>query len=184
MAEGAAPTSDWQLDRYRGYLLFLARSRLRSVSGKFDASDIVHDVLLKAHRCRDRCRAKTEGERRAWLRRILANAITDEFRRFANEPKILHSLHLSSQRLEQWLEADHTSPSGKVERDELLLQLADALAQLADDERDALEMRYLQEPSVPLKQIAERLNRPTAHAVADLLARGLKRLRNVMRQPA
>ena len=184
MAEDAAPAPDWQLDRYRGYLLFLARSRLRSVPGKLDASEIVQDVLLKAHRCRDRFRGQTEGEWRAWLRRILANAIADEFRRLANEPKILHSLELSSLRLEQWLAADHTSPSGRADRDEQLLQLADALAQLPEYERAALEMRYLQEPPVPLAEIAQRLNRPTAHAVADLLARGLKKLRNVMKQPA
>jgi len=180
MAEGAAPTPDRPLERYRGYLLFLARSRLRSVSGKLDASDIVHDVLLKAHSRRDQCRAKTEGEWRGWLRRILANAITDAFREGGKEPTILHSLELSSLRLERWLAADHTSPSGRFDRDQQLLQLADALAQLPEYERAALEMRYLQEPPASLAEIALRLNRPTAKAVASLLARGLERLRGVM----
>src|SRR5262245_31055952 len=99
MAEGAAPTPDWPLERYRGYLLFLARSRLRSVSGKLDASDIVQGVLLNAHMRRNQCRARSEGEWRGWLRRILANAITDAFRGRAQEPTILHSLELSSVRL-------------------------------------------------------------------------------------
>jgi RNA polymerase sigma-70 factor (ECF subfamily) len=181
MAEDAAPIPDWPLERYRGYLLFLARSRLRSVSGKFDASDIVHDVLLKAHSCRNQCRAKTEGEWRGWLRRILANAITDKFRDGFKEPTILHSLELSSLRLERWLAADHTSPSGRADRDEQLLRLADALAQLPEYERAALEMRYLQEPPASLAEIAQRLNRSTTRAVAGVLARGLERLRAALR---
>jgi RNA polymerase sigma-70 factor (ECF subfamily) len=163
-------------------LLFLARSRLRSVSGKLDASDIVQGVLLKAHSCRSQCRAGTEGEWRGWLRRILANAIADAFRESAKEPTILHSLALSSLRLEGWLAADHTSPSGRVDRDQQLLQLADALAQLPEYERVALEMRYLQEPPASLAEIAQRLNRPTTKAIAGLLARGLERLRDVMGQ--
>jgi DNA-directed RNA polymerase specialized sigma24 family protein len=83
-------------------------------------------------------------------------------------------------RLERWLAAEQTSPSGTVERDERLLQLADELAKLADDERTALEMRYLQDPPSPLAEIAKHLGRPTAKAVADLLARGLEKLRDTM----
>jgi RNA polymerase sigma-70 factor (ECF subfamily) len=178
---GASPNGG-SLERYRGYLLLLARARVRSLPGNVDASDIVQGVLLKAHACREQFRGQSEGEWRAWLRRILANAVTDAARDGAHEPIVLRALEQSSMRLEAWLAADQTSPSGTAERDERLLLLADALTRLADDERIALEMRYLQEPPASLSEIAQRLERPTPKAVAGLLARALEKLRSILHE--
>jgi RNA polymerase sigma-70 factor (ECF subfamily) len=172
-------------ERYRGYLLMLARSRLMHVlPGKFDASDVVQETLLKAHAHQEQFRGQSEGEWRAWLRQILANTLADALRDRGREPKILEVLEKSSLRLEAWLAAEHTSSSGHVEREERLIQLADAFTTLADDERTALELRYLHDPRWSLAQIAEHLNRPTAKAVAGILARGLEKLREVLRDPA
>jgi RNA polymerase sigma-70 factor (ECF subfamily) len=184
MADSTAPTSQGPLERYRGYLLLLARARLRYLAGTLDASDIVQGVFLKAHACQHQFRGQSEGEWRAWLRRILANVVTDAGRNRAHEPMVLRALEQSSLRLEAWLAAEQTSPSGKVERDERLLLLADALTRLADDERVALEMRYLQDPPASLSEIAQHLQRPTAKAVAGLLARALEKLRGILREPA
>lgn len=171
-------------ERYRGYLHVLARSRMMHfLPGKFDASDVVQDTLLKAHAHQSQFRGKSEGEWRAWLRQILANAVADALRDAGREPKIRESLEKSSLRLEALLAAENTSPSGKAEYEERLIQLADAFAKLADDERTALELRYLSEPAWSLAQIAEHLNRPSAKAVAGLLARGLEKLREVLRDP-
>jgi RNA polymerase sigma-70 factor, ECF subfamily len=167
-------------ERYRGYLHLLARARLHFVPGKLDASSIVQDVLLKAHACRAQFRGQSEGEWRAWLRRILANTVTDAIRDPANRPMIHEALEKSSLRLEAWLAAEHTSPSGKAAREERLLQLADAVARLADDERTAIELRYLNDPASSLPAIARHLKRPTAKAVAGLLARALKKLRAIL----
>ena len=60
------------------------------------------------------------------------------------------------------------------------LQLAKALDQLSGDERTALELRYLHEPRCSLPEIAQHLNRPTAKAVAGLLARALDKLRKLL----
>lgn len=170
------------LDQYRSYLQLLVRSRLGSLKGQLDASDLVQGVLLKAHACRDQFRGQSEAEWRGWLRRILANAVTDAARDRAHEPMILQAIEQSSMRLEAWLAAEQTSPNQKVERDEALLRLADALAQLSDDERVALEMRYLRDPPLSLPEIAEQLNRPSARAVAGLLARGLGKMRALLRE--
>jgi hypothetical protein len=43
-------------------------------------------------------------------------------------------------------------------------------------------MRYLQDPPCPLPEIARELGRPTAKAVAGLLARGLEKLRGLLRE--
>jgi RNA polymerase sigma-70 factor (ECF subfamily) len=79
--------------------------------------------------------------------------------------------------LEAWLAGSHTPASEQVIRQEQLLQLAQALAQLPDDQRQAVEWRYFQEQ--PLAAIAEAMQR-TEPSVAGLLRRGLKRLREIL----
>jgi len=74
------------------------------------------------------------------------------------------------------------SPSAHVERAEQLRRLAEGLTRLAEDERTAVELRYLRVPRCPLPEIARELGRPTAKAVAGLLARGLEKLRGLLRE--
>ena len=58
-----------------------------------------------------------------------------------------------------------------------------ALAKLAETERIALELRYMHDPPLSLAQIAEHLGRKHAKAVAGVLARGLKNIREEMSKP-
>jgi RNA polymerase sigma-70 factor, ECF subfamily len=168
-------------ERYREYLRLLARLQLPpALRGKLDPSDVVQQTLLKAHQHRDQFRGTTEGEWRAWLRRILANAIADAARHLPPGENVQEALERSSARIEEWLVAAGSSPAERAERAELLLRLADALAALPDDERTALELRFLQQPPWPLADIARHLGRPTPKAVAGLLNRGLQRLRGLL----
>jgi RNA polymerase sigma-70 factor (ECF subfamily) len=57
---------------------------------------------------------------------------------------------------------------------ERLLELAEALARLPEDQRTALELRYLQ--GLPVGEVCRRMGRRTS-SVANLLYRGLKALR-------
>ena len=59
-------------------------------------------------------------------------------------------------------------------RHEQLIRLADALGQLPDDQRQAVEMRHLQ--GLATAEIAERMKRSVA-AIGGLLQRGLRALR-------
>ena len=184
MAEEAG-RDGFLLERYREYLRLLARLRLpAALRGHLDPSDVAQQTLLKAHQHRDQFRGATEAEWRAWLRRILANTLADA----ARAPVILEELERSSARLEAWLAADSPPPGAQVEREELLVRLAAALDQLPEDERVALEFRYLQEPRWSLPEIATHLGRPSAKAVAGLLSRGLERLRTlpyeIMKKPS
>ena len=175
-----AEPGDWSLERYPAYLMSLARQRLgKWLQGKLSASDVVQETLLKAHKHRDQLRGPTEAERRGWLRRILANTVADAARKLGEEHTISRALEESSLQLEAWL-SEQTLPSAQVQRDELLLRLAEALAQLPQDERRALELRYLQTPRCSLEDIARELQRPTAKAVAGLLHRGLEKLRGLL----
>src|SRR5215470_8072576 len=78
-----AETAEPCLEHYREYLRLLARLHLDvRLQGKVDPSDIVQHTLLKAHENRAHFRGQTEAELSAWLRRILANTLTDTLRQF------------------------------------------------------------------------------------------------------
>jgi RNA polymerase sigma-70 factor (ECF subfamily) len=168
------------LEKYRPYLELLARLQLDArLRGLLDASDLVQQTLLRAHQKWDQFRGTTEDQRAAWIRAILANEIADALRKCLrrNEDRrrsLEVSLHESSSRLEAWLAAGSTTPSGQVMRQEQLLAMADALARLPDDQRLAVELHYLQDQTIP--EISQEMNRTPA-AVAGLLRRGLKSLR-------
>ena len=86
----------------------------------------------------------------------------------------------TSSRVEAWLAADQSSPSQQAMRNEQLLALAEALARLPADQRQAVELHHLQ--GFPLAEAARRLDR-TKGAVAALLFRGLKKLRELLNDP-
>src|SRR5262249_5476426 len=90
------------------------------------------------------------------------------------------ALEHSSARLGQWLAAEESSPSQRAMHQEQLLGMAEALAQLPDDQRLALEMRHLQD--LPVTEISRLMGRSPA-AVAGLLRRGLKAIRSLLDNP-
>jgi RNA polymerase sigma-70 factor (ECF subfamily) len=170
------------LERWRDFLHLLARlqidGRLRS---KLDASDIVQQTLLAAHENLGSFQGKSEAELTAWLRQILINNLRMAMRRYQTEMRqvereqsLEQGVAVSSARLEGWLTSDLTSPSEHAVRQEQLLDLARALAQLPPEQREALELHHLRGLSV--RESAARMGRSRA-AVMGLLFRGLKALR-------
>ena len=128
-----------ELEPYRDYLRLLARLHLDPrLRGRADPSDLVQQTLLQAHAHRDQFRGRTEAEFKGWLRAILANQLAYAARRAGRrgEDRIRSfeaELEHSSQRLEAWLAADHSSPDERAARTERLLRLAEAMGQLPDD---------------------------------------------------
>ena len=182
-----AMTPELRAERYRSYLIVLARvhlARAGPVRDKLDASDLVQDVLLQAHVARPQFRGGSAEEFTAWLRQILANKLIDAQRRYgrkkrdaALERSCRETVEGSASRMLMLLPArEQTSPSEYVARRERGLILAAALESLPEDQRTAVELRYLGDSS--LAEVAAYMNR-TKPSVAGLLRRGLRDLRGM-----
>jgi RNA polymerase sigma-70 factor (ECF subfamily) len=173
------------LERYRHYLELLARLQLQPrFQSKLGASDIVQQALLKAIQNLGQYRGQSEAELAGWLRRILTNTLVDAVRELdaakrevGLECALEAALAQSSARLEALLQSSPASPSEELARHHELLHLSKALAQLPQDQRQALELHYLQGCTVAA--VAERMER-SERSVAGLVRRGLQRLRGLM----
>ena len=79
LGEGDAEAQGEILAGYRRWLEVLARMQMETrFQAKFDASDVVQQTLLEAHRDLPAFRGTTEAELLAWLRKILAHALAHE----------------------------------------------------------------------------------------------------------
>jgi RNA polymerase sigma-70 factor, ECF subfamily len=174
-----------EFGRYRPYLHMLARLQIDALlQSKLDASDIVQQTLLEAHQSMASCRGKSEQEQAAWLRQILTRNLADQLRKFRSqkrdvrlEASIQVALNESTARLDKWLAVEDGTPSDCAIANERLLALAAALLKLPEEQRMAVELHHLQ--GHPSAAIAGRLGRSEI-AVAGLLRRGLKRLRELL----
>ena len=142
----------------------------------------MQDTFLKAHQHFDQFRGQTEAELTTWLRQILARNLADLGRRFhkaegrcVNRERSLEQLlNASSQALDRLLADDALSPSQSAERRELSVVLANALAELNDDQREVIVLRSLEERD--WEDVARHMKRSPG-AVRMLWVRALKRLR-------
>lgn len=174
--------------RYRHYLAMLAKAQLgRHLRTKCDASDIVQQTLLEAHRDFADFQGEHDGELRAWLRRILAHNLFNETRRYAagqrdaarevSIDQLRAGVEESSLALGRGLAADTPSPSQDAAKREAALQLADALARLPEDYQTVILLRVFEQ--LPSNEVAERMGR-TAGAIRMLQMRALEALRDEM----
>ena len=70
------------LELYRDYLGLLARLQInRRLQARLDASDLVQETFLKAHRHFGQFSGTTEEELVSWLRQILATTLANSLRR-------------------------------------------------------------------------------------------------------
>ncbi len=179
------------IERHRGYLAAIARLQLAArpwLAARLDASDLVQQVMLRAHAGRGAFRGQTPGETIAWLRQILTHALANELRANAQakrdvgaEWSVQSDLDASSYRLDAWLAASHTSPSEHAGRHERAASLAAAVDALAPDQREVVLLKHCHGHT--LAEIATQ-TQSTLASVAGLLRRGLARLREFLGEGA
>jgi RNA polymerase sigma-70 factor (ECF subfamily) len=161
------------LDRYRAYLRLLAQRRLDGTTqARVDASDVVQQTFLEAHRDFPAFQGADEAELIGWLRRILENNTAHTIERHVFTQKRTldreRTLHPS-------LPADQTSPSRRAMLGEAAVRLAQAIETLPPDQREAIRLRHLE--GWTMDQLVAHFGR-TESAVAGLLKRGLRGLRS------
>lgn len=175
------------LDGFRSYLRLLANVQLdKRIRSKVDASDIVQQTMLQAHKAREQFQGENDRQRAAWLRQILTRNLfhatrdlTRDKRDVRKEQAMQAAVDQSSMRLEQLFPSDESSPSVKVQRGEHLLQMAQAIEQLPEAQREALMLHYLEQKS--LSEIAEQTGK-TRGSVAGSVRRALATLRESFAQ--
>jgi len=187
---GDSPALGRLLERYRAYLLLLARVQIgRRLQGKVDESDMVQEACLGAHRDFDQFRGTTEPEFLAWLRQILASLLANVVRHYQGtqrrdvrlERQLADDLNRSSQALDRGLAAVQSSPSQQASRREQAVLLAEALSRLPAEWRELLVLRHLEGLTFP--EVAQRLGR-SVDSVKKLWPRALANLRRLLEQDA
>jgi RNA polymerase sigma-70 factor (ECF subfamily) len=176
------------LDRYRNYLNLLARGMIGgALRVNLDASDLVQQTFLEAHRDLPEFRGSGEPELAAWLRRILIHNLNQQAAfqgRQKRGRKRRVSLDELLERSSQFVDRARAhlvdSPSEYAMRHEQAVLLADALAQLPEDQRTALELHHLQGLSVP--EVSREMGRSLL-SITGLIYRAMKALREMLTSP-
>jgi RNA polymerase sigma-70 factor (ECF subfamily) len=176
------------LAKFRDYLIMLAEMKLTpALRAKVSSSDVVQQTLLQAHQHLDQFQGRSEAELAAWLRQILVRNLIDTLRKYrarardiAREQPLEAEAEKSSQYLERWLATEESSPCRQVMHEEQLFELAAALGQLPEEQRIVVDLKHLQGWTVA--EICSQVDKSEA-AVAGLLRRGLRRLRELMNDP-
>ena len=172
---------------YRGFLRVLARAAIgHHWNRRFDASDLVQDTLLDAHRHRHQLRGRSPGEIAGWLRVILERNIAQAMRNHQRERRDLRRevsldaiLDQSTKRLAACLERRESTPSEVVQLQELAVQVGAALIELPGAQQDAILGLYIE--GLPIDEVASRMER-TPTAITMLVRRGLAKLRELLKE--
>jgi RNA polymerase sigma-70 factor (ECF subfamily) len=176
------------LESHRGYLRVLARIELgRGLQAKVDASDIVQEAFLHAHRQFGGFRGAGRVQLAAWLREILAGTLAGVVRRYlgtkARDPRLEEtlagSLDHSAAGLGGLVAAAGASPSEHAIRNEQTLRVAAALCELPEEHQQVILLRHLE--GLPFAEIAARMGR-SVDSVEKLWVRGLTGLRRALGQ--
>lgn len=168
----------------RNYLRVIATAhgedRLRA---KGDASDVVQDTLLEAHRDFEQFAGSNEQEWLAWLRRILMHNLADFVRHFKGTDKREAGREVPLLRRGDGsvsvLIGEPPDPAGtasqQIRRQEQDHSVAEAVARLPADYQEVVVLRNLRR--LPFEEVAQAMGR-SRPAVQMLWVRALRRLQS------
>ena len=173
----------------RDYMGLVARAQVESwLRAKVDASDVVQQTLLEAHRDFDRFAGQSEQEWLGWLRRILTHNVADFVRRYRGTSKRAVRREIPFRDPEQSAAfgapepaAPGLTPSQEFLHADAELQLSAALGQLAEDYQEVIMLRNLERLS--FNEVAQRMGR-SRPAVQMLWMRAIQRLQEILVAPS
>jgi RNA polymerase sigma-70 factor (ECF subfamily) len=166
-------------------MAFIERQLGGALRRKVEPDDIFQETSADAVRALPEMDL-TDRDPFGWLCQIAERRIVDAHRRFfgAQKRDAGREVPLGQQRggtsnvgLIDMLVASMTTPSQAFSRNAREARLMDAIAQLPEEQREALKMRYVE--SLPSKAIAEKLGKSDA-AVRVMLTRSLKKLQTIL----
>jgi len=170
----------------RSYLGFAARAQVESwLRVKVDASDLVQQTMLEAHRDFEKFQGSSEQEWLGWLRRILAHNVSDFVRRYKGTAK---------RRVQKEIPFRDPNVSGpapgapepaaavRTPSQELALlddsfRVTEALSCLSPDYQEVIVLRNLERLS--FNEVAERMGRYRP-ATQMLWMRAIKKLQEAL----
>lgn len=165
------------------YLKLLAKLQIgRHLQVKLDASDVVQETFLEAHRAITRFDGDTRDQFIAWLRTILASRLSNNVRRYLGtqardvrlEQQIQNDLDQSAMSLGGMFVDPGDSPSQLVSQEEQSRLVVECLSKLSPDYQNVLVLRHLEGKT--FSEIATLLNR-SVDSVEKLWVRGLSKLK-------
>lgn len=172
----------------RSYVNIVARAQVESwIQAKVDASDLVQQTLLEAHRGLPNFRGETEAEWLAWLRRILSHNATDFIRQYRGKKRAAGREVRLQGRIRDGSDFDldpsdpGPTPSQIIQQHERDIEVAEALTKLPPDYQEVIQLRNLQRLS--FNEVADRMGR-SRPAVQMLWMRSLKKLNEVLNDQA
>ena len=185
---GDEAARDELFEKCRSYVGLVARTQVESwMRAKVDASDLVQQTLLEAHRGFARFQGQTEAEWLAWLRQILSHNTVDFIRRYRTDKRrIGREVPLNTpgngaiSSLFRDPPDDGETPSRILAEQEQEIELANAITQLSEDHREVIVLRNLQR--LPFDEVARRMQR-SRPAVQMLWMRAVRRLEQILRKP-
>jgi RNA polymerase sigma-70 factor (ECF subfamily) len=180
---GSAEALGELLEDCRAYLQAVAAEVLPAeLRPKVSESDLVQETFLEARRDFHGFQGATEAELLGWLRVILLHNLANQRRRFQGTGKRLASREVPLDADEsgphvQQLVDDGPSPSSAARANERDEALERALAQLSDDQREAI-VRHTRDKQT-FAQIGAALGR-SPEAARKLWTRALERLQHIL----
>jgi len=184
--QGDAQCRDRLFEACRSYLGLIARAQVESwLRARVDASDLVQETMLEAHRDFGRFQGSGQHEWLAWLRRILAHNAADFVRHYRGAAKrqVFREIRFRDSRDTDAgpgapePAAAGSTPSQELQRRDDQLFVAAGLAELPPDYQEVILLRNLER--LPFDEVARRMDR-SRPAVQMLWMRAIRKLRDIV----
>lgn len=184
--QGDAECRERLFELCRSYLGFAARAQVETwLRAKVDASDVVQQTMLEAHRDFERFEGATEKEWVAWLKRILAHNVADFIRQYRGTAKRQQRREVRFRdpaATQSAFGVPEPAAPGDTPSQEFIklddeFRVAAALATLSPDYQEVIVLRNLER--LPFNDVAERMGR-SRPAVQMLWMRAIRKLQEAV----